>query len=176
MWNAPSDFPQKKELICDTTINAWVFRFLIAQFPRIESALVVADGKGELANQLVRWGIDVRAFELRKYKKYDKRIDLFTTPFTENTEITEDILISVLPCDATIPIIKSVAEQNKSFLIVPCRCFVHSEGHKSYGEYIDHLMGFFDFQKQKLFLHNVLTDQMDLSYTALTMTTKRGRK
>ena len=106
----------------DSNRNVQFAQFIIKQFPKANSILVVADGKGELARKLANKGKTVRIIEnkprwegrLHKNVTYQKGF------FTAGQEIKEDLIIGMHPDEATGEILLAAKEQNKNFAVVPC--------------------------------------------------------
>ncbi len=97
-------------------------QFIRQNFSKVRSVLVVADGKGELAVALHDKGFKVRVIEAKpRYQgprprpfKYERGV------FTQDTRITEELVVGMHPDEATAPIIMAARAQKKPWAIVPC--------------------------------------------------------
>lgn len=106
----------------DTNRNIKFSQFIIKQFPKANSILVIADGKGELARKLANKGKIVRIIENkpRWEGRLHKNIIYQKGFFTADQEIKEDLIIGMHPDEATGEILLAAKKQNKHFAVVPC--------------------------------------------------------
>ena len=129
--------------------------FIIKQFPKAKTVLVVADGKGELARKLANKGLQVRVIEAkaRWEGKPHKNVNYQKGWFTADTIVEEDLIVGLHPDAATGEILLAAQTQKKPFAIVPC-CTLgrYSEGLKkvSYGEWIKKLVSLFHCEQWDL--------------------------
>lgn len=99
-----------------------IFASFIKRNYKVSSVLVVADGKGELASELLKQGFSVRVIEnkprfqghLPKGLKYTKGW------FTEDSPVFEDIIVGMHPDEATSEIVLAAKKNKKKFAVVPC--------------------------------------------------------
>ena len=126
----------------DPNRNKEFTKFILKQFPNINSVLIIGDGKGELACLLAEQNLKVRVIEIdpRFEGKNNLSVVYKKGLFTEDTEIEEDLVIGMHPDDATSEIILGAKKQNKSWAVVPC-CIVgkYSSGVKSMKEWLQRL-------------------------------------
>jgi len=106
----------------DQKRNVVFCKFVLKQFSRAESFLVVADGKGELARLLANKGKKVRVVENKpRFRgRGHKRIKYQRGWFSSDAKIEEDVIIGMHPDEATAPIIKAAKKNKKSWAVVPC--------------------------------------------------------
>lgn len=97
-------------------------------------------------------GIDP-AVIFSKLNIMEKQIDLYQEEFCTTTDISDkDLLLGVLPCDATMSIINKACSEEKEMSIMPCKCMHNSEKtFKDYEEYIDYLMNIMNKNKSASF-------------------------
>lgn len=113
----------------DSRRNVEFAKFIRRQFPKAESVLVVADGKGELANELAKKYKKVRVIEAKpRQTKKRKRVRYHKGWFSYTDEVEEDIIVGMHPDEATADIIKAAKNNNKKFAVVPC-CLKGLEAH-----------------------------------------------
>ena len=100
-------------------------RFIRRTFPKAKSALVVADGKGQLARKLANAGISCRVIENspRFVGRQHPLINYQKGFFVETDSVTEDIIVGMHPDEATGEIVLAANRYNRPFAIVPC-CIV----------------------------------------------------
>ncbi|OPZ64472.1 MAG: hypothetical protein BWY85_01141 [Firmicutes bacterium ADurb.Bin506] len=106
----------------DANRNVEFARFIVRQFPRARTVLVVADGKGELSRKLANRGLRVRVIEARPRfsGRAHKHLDYRRGTFTRDTPITEDLVVAMHPDEATAEVILAARAQRKPFAVVPC--------------------------------------------------------
>lgn len=107
----------------DLRRNEIFAHFIRMQFSpkKFPSVLVVADGKGELAQYLSKWYRRVRVIEnqprqifLRKKVTYTKGY------FTSLTPVEESFIVAMHPDEATSEVVKSGKYNSLRWAIVPC--------------------------------------------------------
>ena len=116
--------------MADARRNEAFATFIVRRFPRAQSILVVADGKGELARKLANKGKRVTVieakprFEGRGHKRIAYREGWFTRDFT----VTQDLVVAMHPDEATAEVVLAADKCGKPFAVVPC-CFKGDEAH-----------------------------------------------
>lgn len=97
-------------------------------------------------------GIDP-AVILSKLDIMGKQNDLYQEEFCATTDISDkDLLLGILPCDATTTIINKACSEEKEMSIMPCKCMHNSEkSFKDYEEYLDYLMNLMNKNKSASF-------------------------
>lgn len=132
----------------DERRNVEFARFIVKQFPKAKSVLVVADGKGELARKLANKGLSVRVvenkprFEGRKHTLISYKRGWFDSGW----RIVEDIIVGMHPDEATGEILAAADAQGKPFAVVPCCAvgrFSQNVGHSKGEDWIKRLKGLF---------------------------------
>ena len=108
----------------DSNRNTKFATFIARNFPKAKTALVVADGHGELARSLANKKIAVTVVEAKP--RFVGRIHPLITYkqgwFTEDSEVEADIIVGMHPDEATSEIILAARKNKKPFAIVPCCC------------------------------------------------------
>jgi len=96
--------------------------FIRRNFPKAETALVVADGHGLLARKLANKKFKVRVIENnpRFAGRRHKRIQYEKGWFTRNTSVVEDVVVGMHPDEATAEIILAAESAKKGWAVVPC--------------------------------------------------------
>ena len=97
-------------------------RFIVRQWKRIETVLVVADGKGQVARKLANKGLHCRVVEAspRLAGNEHPRIVYQQGWFTETSEVKEDLVVGMHPDEATAEIILAAIRNDKPWAVVPC--------------------------------------------------------
>ena len=106
----------------DTRRHRTFVRFVNRTYPRMTSALVVADGKGRLARLLSEHGVRVRVIEAdgRYVGEPDPLIQYEEGWFERSTPVYEDVILGMHPDEATAEIILAANKNKKPFAVVPC--------------------------------------------------------
>jgi hypothetical protein len=96
--------------------------FLRKQFGgKVNSVLVVADGKGHLAVELAKWIPTVRVIEAKPRQEVRrKRIRYQRGWFDRNSEVGEDLVVGMHPDEATSEIVRAAVRNKKRWAVVPC--------------------------------------------------------
>ena len=132
----------------DERRNVEFARFIVKQFPKAKSVLVVADGKGELARKLANKGLSVRVvenkprFEGRKHTLISYKKGWFNAGW----QIEEDVVVAMHPDEATGEILAAANAQGKPFAVVPCCAvgkFSKNINRRRGGDWIKRLKGLF---------------------------------
>jgi len=107
-------------------------RFVFRQFPRAKSALVVADGKGELAAYLAK-RYRVRVVEAKpRQAVLRKRVNYTRGWFSQYDDVPEDIIVGMHPDEATSEIVRAAVRLHKRWAVVPC-CLKGIDAHGVHG-------------------------------------------
>lgn len=124
--------------------NSIFAAFIIRNFGKCKSVLVVADGKGELAALLAK-RFKVRVIEAKpRQKVMRKRVNYKKGWFTKDSAVTEDLIVGMHPDEATWPIIAAAKKNKKRWAVVPC-CIkggIETHGVKNYHGWINKLIAF----------------------------------
>jgi hypothetical protein len=106
----------------DDRRNEVFAQFIIRQFPKAQSILVVADGKGILARKLANKKKKIRVIEdkPRFEGPGHKGITYTKGWFTEDTTFDDDLIVAMHPDEATAEVILAAKREKKPFAIVPC--------------------------------------------------------
>ena len=129
----------------DRNRNEVFAAFLVRNFPKAQSVLCVADGKGELASILAEKGKRVRVIEQapRFTGQATKRLKYTRGTFASTTPVAEDLVVGMHPDEATEAIIRAARKSGKAFAVVPC-CHTPENGGKacvvSAGGWRNHLL------------------------------------
>ncbi len=100
--------------------NVVFAKFVKSHFPKAESCLVIADGKGELAT-LLSSKYKIRVIENKPRQKFwRKKVQYTKGWFDRNHQIEEDIVVGMHPDEATAEIIVGAEANGKKWAIVPC--------------------------------------------------------
>lgn len=96
----------------------WIRR----RWKKAKTALVVADGKGELSRKLVNKGFVCRVIEAQPRLSGDNHPRLLYMEgwFNRNALVTEDIVVAMHPDEATAEVILAAKASGKPWAVVPC--------------------------------------------------------
>jgi hypothetical protein len=96
---------------------------IVKQFPKAETILVVADGKGQVARSLANKGKSCIVIEQkpRWEGRSHKRVMYISDTFSaEYRRLNVDLVVGMHPDEATGEIIKYASRYNLSFAVCPC--------------------------------------------------------
>lgn len=106
----------------DSRRNKLFATFIVKQFSKVKTVLVIADGKGELARKLANKGLQVRVIENKP--RFEGRghngITYRKGWFDRNCVFDEDLIVGMHPDEATAEILLAGEKNRKSWAIVPC--------------------------------------------------------
>ena len=95
--------------------------FLLRNFPRVKSAMVVADGKDcRLAAFLAQEGIRSVAVDPKSRNNHRGLVKIIREPFFRNMRIEQELIVGMHADHATAEIVVAAQTQGKPFVVVPC--------------------------------------------------------
>ena len=106
----------------DIKRNLLMSTLIVKQFPKAKSALVIADGQGDLANRLANKGLSCVVIEKKPRQNHvRKNVDYRSGVFSYLMKpILADVIVGMHPDEATAEIIRYAVKNKIPFAVCPC--------------------------------------------------------